>query len=136
MKRVILGVLTTLILTSCGNDPYQLNTIDGKYSVTWEAVERSGFLGGYDFDTTIVDMCEIHFDYGIMYTVINDTIQPVPEIGFLYERNHSFYTSRSDTELNIAGEIWTISPSELELTRYTDYYGMGNHTHTMKLTEL
>lgn len=134
MKRLLL--LSLFAFASCEKEPIRINTQDGAYSVTLEVVETSGWLGGNDEEFSLSNLCKIRFDYGVMYTLVNDTITPVPELGFMYENNYVFYTWRQDMTLIIGQEEWTISPDEKSLTRITDYFGMGKNQHTMKLTEL
>lgn len=139
MKKFISFVALATLL-SCTAQPRVLNTENGAYSVDWIADEDAGWAGGVDFDTTIFSLCEIRFDYGQMYTLVDGVIQPVPTMGFLYANNFVFSTQLSSSEevLNIGGENWGIveTPFGFELTRRTNYNGMGIHYHTMRLTEI
>lgn len=139
MKKLMLFILVfLLVLTSCEAQQKTLNTENGAYSVDLISIERAGHLGGYDFDTTILGLCEIRFDYGHMYTLVDGNITPVPELGFLYENNFSFYTEVEGNVLMIGLEEWVITetPFAIELTRTTNYNGMGMHIHTMRINEI
>jgi hypothetical protein len=132
--------LVVATLTSCEkNREPLLNTEYGSYNVeSWVAIESKGYLGGYDFDTTIHDLCVLVFDYGTMYTAVDSVIQAVPTIGFLYENNFSFATTLEGNTMMIGGETWIVSqtPTGVQLTRTTNYGGMGSHIHKMNLKEI
>lgn len=143
MKRLLfIGLLATAI-TSCEKPrkDYELNTIDGSYNVDLTSVYISGWGTSLpNTDTTFYNLCTIMFDHGTMFTLVNDTIQPIPLLGFNFQYNYAFNTEKNGDTLIIGGEIWTIledvNNNGLSLSRVTDYFGMGTDLHTIKLTEL
>ena len=137
MKKLISFVALATLL-SCTAQPRVLDIEYGAYSVDWIAVEESGWAGGYDYDTTILSLCEIRFDYGQMYTLVDGVIQPVPTMGFIYESKFDFMVELRGDILQIGLEEWVVveTPFGFELTRTTNYNGMGVHYHTMRLTEI
>jgi len=107
----------------------------GNYKMTWRAIEEAGWAGGYDFDTVIRNACDIYFFNGKMMTSKNDTMQPIPFMGFLYENSFAFDVERTSNTLMIGGETWKIreKADRIKLIRITDYNGMGKHKHVMIL---
>jgi len=149
MKNLLLITGLAVGLSSCADvvvvDANVLNTATGKYSVDLISVSTSGWAGGIDSDTTIEDLCLIYFEYGGMYTLNNnEEIQQIPILGFNFQDNFFFETSRSADSLMIGGGVWYIVEAsadnnidgDVNLTRVTNYNGMGTDIQTMVLTEL
>ncbi len=142
MKKLVL--LSLFAFASCEKEPivqHELNTINGSYNVSLTSVYVSGYLTSLpSTDTALYDLCTIMFDYGTMYTLVNDTIQPVPILGFNFQTDYAFQTERIGDTLMIGGEVWEVLEDEhghgLSLNRVTNYGGMGTDLQTMKLTEL
>jgi hypothetical protein len=59
-------------------------------------------------------------------------------MGFIYETKFDFMVELRGDILQIGLEEWLVveTPFGFELTRTTNYNGMGVHYHTMRLTEI
>ena len=143
VQTAVVFLATALLvatLTSCENNQEPLlNTEYGSYNVdSWVAIETEGYLGGVNFDTTIYDLCVLVFDYGTMYTAVDSVIQAVPTMGYLYELNFAFATTLEGNTMVIGGETWDVrqTPTGVQLTRTTNYGGMGSHIHKRNLTRI
>lgn len=149
MRKLLMIVGLAVGLTSCSDnvvtEAKELNLSTGRYSVDLMSVQVSGSLGGVDASETFENLALIHFDYGQMWTLNNDEeVQAIPILGFNFENNYFFLVERNGTELMIGGETWYIVESnadnniqgDINLTRVTDYGGMGMDIQTMVLTEL
>lgn len=142
MKNLILGAAALLAFASCEKQQPQpaFNTTDGFYSVTLMSVSESGWGGGVDTDTTFEDLCYLATDYGTIYTINRDSaVSPIPLLGINYEQTFEFPVSLNDTAVQIGYETWylaRVSNGDLHITRYTDYFGMGQDIQTLILTEL
>lgn len=146
MKNLLIAATALLAFTSCeqpsGN--IELNTLDGWYKVDLQSTSTSGYLGGVDSDTLIMDVGHFAFDYGTLYTLNMDSaVTPLPLLGILWETEYEFSTELNDTALQIGTETFhkfsrhvRNGVVEYRFRRDTQYFGMGTDKQTIILTEL
>ena len=142
MKKLLLALVATATLASCSDEITTLgvvNNTNGFYKVDMLSASTAGWAGGINSSETFENLCYLAFDNGMMWTLNMDSvITPIPTLGVNYETNYKFYTNENDTALSIGTEEWIIldNNGELNLTRVTNYHGMGMDIQTMVLTEL
>lgn len=142
MKKVILSIAAALTLFSCTDEITTLgvvNNTNGFYKVDMLSTSTAGWAGGINSSETFEDLCYFAFNDGMMYTLNMDSvITPIPTLGYLYENDFKFFTNENDTALSIGTEEWILldNNGEINLTRVTNYQGMGMDIQTLILTEL
>lgn len=142
MKKLFLSIAAALTLFSCTDEITTLgvvNNTNGFYKVDMLSASTAGWAGGVNSSETFDNLCYLAFDNGMMYTLNMDSvITPIPTLGVNYETNFEFYTNENDTALSIGTEEWIIldNNGEINLTRVTNYQGMGMDIQTLILTEL
>lgn len=132
MKRFI---LLFVLLLSCSKEPQLV--IEGEWSLDrMESIEEYQlFNWSFTTDTTFKNIKFI-FEDGIVYTIKNDTVMPIPIIGFHFQNNAFLSYTHNNNELLINYEPWEIisnGKSTIILENETNYGIVGNQVRTLYL---
>ena len=130
--RRLLYLLPLLLLTCHKEEPF---VIDGEWKIDRLESVEDYYLYGLNFTTdTVFDNLVFYFDSVNVYTILNDTLQPVEIIGFIYSNSYMHTYQYLDTSLFISYEEWDVvsqGPNTLVIENKTVYGIVGEQLRTL-----
>lgn len=142
MRKLIIAVGTALAIVGCSKpeptfDPEP--TLEGEWELkVFSSLEDYPLLDSAFYNEFTGLNITFIIEGDDLYTLQNDTLQPIPLLGFVYQNNFHLSIEDRDGSIYIGGEKWkltSLTNNLMSLENVTDYGMMGNQLRQFVLAK-